>query len=229
MRMALTTTTKEIKHYLGKGDLPKQVSIDEFKYDQPLLDQVATQLKANNRKLTLQALRAAFYQQWFTAMQTNLQPIFDQVNRQAITQGLHLVKLSEFQSPKLWRNMLIASNRQTNELMRQLPYALAIAPSRKTKFNADGSITNLRTHIILADNADKFAIPVTIDVNLNAQGTVTKLVADLKRRCVLPTSKIANLKDIPQIYEMYLQPPHHNNEQVAINWITGICSQLSSN
>lgn len=35
--------------------------------------------------------------------------------------------------------------------------------------------------------------------------------------------------DIPQIYEMYLQPPRHNNEQVAINWIIDICSQLSSN
>ena len=158
-----------------------------------------------------------------------MQPIFDQFNRQAITQGLHLVNLSEFQSPKLWRNILIASNRQTSELMRQLPYALAITPSRKTKFNADGSITNLRTHIILADNTNNFAIPVTVDVNLNAQGTVTKLVADLKRRCVLPTSKIANLKDTPQIYEMYLQPPYHNNEQVAINWIIDICSQLSSN
>ena len=61
------------------------------------------------------------------------------------------------------------------------------------------------------------------------QPITAKLVADLKRRCVLPTSKIANLKDIPQIYDMYLQPPHHNNEQVAINWIIGICSQLSSN
>ena len=229
MRMALTTTTKEIKHYLGKGDLPQQISIDEFKYDQSLLDQAATQLSANNQKLTLQALRAAFYQQWFTAMQNKLQPIFDQINRQASTHGLRLLNLSEFQSSKLWRNMLIASNRQTNELMHQLPYALAITPSRKTKFNADGSITNLRTHVILADNTNKFAIPVTIDVNLNTQGTVTKLVADLKRRCVLPTSKIANLKDTPQIYEMYLQPPHHNNEQVAINWIIGICSQLSSN
>lgn len=102
MRLALTTTTKEIKHYLGKGDLPKQVSIDEFKYDQPLLNQVATQLEANNQKLTLQALRAAFYQQWFTAMQNQLQPIFDQVNRQALTHGLRLLNLSEFQSPKLW-------------------------------------------------------------------------------------------------------------------------------
>lgn len=62
-----------------------------------------------------------------------------------------------------------------------------------------------------------------------AQGTVTKLVADLKRCCVLPTSKIANLKDTPQIYEMYLQPPRHNSEQVAISWIIDICSQLSSN
>lgn len=229
MRLALTTTTKEIKHYLGKGDLPKQVSIDEFKYDQPLLNQVATQLSTNNQKLTIQALRAAFYQQWFTAMQNQLQPIFNQINQQAITHSLHLLKPSEFQSPELCRNMLNASIRQANELMSQLSYALAIAPSRKTKFNADGSITNLRTHVVLADNANNFAIPVTIDVNLNTQGTVTKLVADVKRCCVFSTSQMINLEYTPKLYEMYLQPPYHNNEKVAINWIIGICSKLSGN
>lgn len=63
MKLTLTATTKEIHHYLSEAKpLPKQITPGKYAFDKLILDKVVNNCLARNSKITLVALRPAYYQ-----------------------------------------------------------------------------------------------------------------------------------------------------------------------